>query len=117
MATIGLAEAAKLTGRNQSTIHRAMKNGRLSYTVSDSGERQIDVAELQRAFAGNGVRNGESHDVQPGEIAALQRLLDDREATIRDLRQRLDASDAERTRLTTLLTDQRSQRSRWRWWR
>ena len=30
MGAIGLAEAARLTGKNQSTIHRAMKLGRLS---------------------------------------------------------------------------------------
>jgi hypothetical protein len=29
MALVGLNEAAKLTGRNQTTSHRAMKTGRL----------------------------------------------------------------------------------------
>ena len=50
MPGIGLSEAAKLTGRNQSTIHRAMKTGRLSFTVGDDGERRIDPAELDRVF-------------------------------------------------------------------
>ena len=50
MASIGLSEAARLTGRNQSTIHRAMKAGRLSYTVDETGERRIDTAELDRVF-------------------------------------------------------------------
>ena len=50
MAEIGLAEASRLTGKNRSTLHRAMKTGRLSYTVNDAGERRIDVAELQRVF-------------------------------------------------------------------
>jgi hypothetical protein len=119
MAIVGLAEAAKLTGRNQSTVHRAMKTGRLSYTVSDTGERQIDTAELDRVFRikSNGAmpdamaQSVQSHDAQPGAVALLREQLDDRDATIRDLRARLDASEAERrtvqARLTALLTDQR----------
>jgi hypothetical protein len=55
MASIGLSEAARLTGRNQSTIHRAMKTGRLSYTKDAAGERRIDTAELDRVF---GMRHG-----------------------------------------------------------
>src|SRR3954451_5275621 len=89
MPAVGLSEAAKLTGRNQSTIHRAMKTGRLAFTVAENGERRTDIAELERAF---GLKGGASLDaiaqplqrnvVQAGELAALQRLLDDREATI-----------------------------------
>src|SRR3954454_13691761 len=119
MPAVGLSEAAKLTGRNQSTIHRAMKTGRLSFTTDASGERRIDVAELERVF---GIRGRASPDAmtqplqsnvtQAGEIAALQRFLDDREATIRDLRARLDASEAERragqAQIAALLTDQRA---------
>jgi hypothetical protein len=48
MAGIGLKEAAKLTGKNQSTIHRAMKNNKLAFTLDDSGQRLIDPAELDR---------------------------------------------------------------------
>jgi hypothetical protein len=46
----------------------------------------------------------QSHSVQAGEREALQRLLADREATIADLRRRLDS-------LTAVLTDRRP------WWR
>ena len=132
MPAVGLSEAAKLTGRNQSTIHRAMKIGRLAFTVDENGGRRIDVAELERVF---GIRASaspdamapplQSHVTQAGELAALQRLLDDREAAIRDLRARLDASEQERrasqAQLTALLTDQRAappaptRHSWWRW--
>src|SRR4051795_12694965 len=81
MPAVGLSEAAKLTGRNQSTIHRAMKMGRLAFTVADSGERRIDVAELERAFGLKGSARPDaiaqpiqSNAVQAGELAALQRL-------------------------------------------
>lgn len=120
MASVGLSEAAKLTDRNQTTIHRAMKTGRLSFTVSETGERRIDTAELDRVFSikANGAsldamaQPVQSHVTPVREMAVLQRLLDDRETTIRDLCARLDASEDERrqvqAQLTRLLTDQRA---------
>jgi hypothetical protein len=62
MANIGLSEAARLTGKPRSTIHRAMKSGRLSYTVGADGARLIDPAELERAFAINPQRNNGATD-------------------------------------------------------
>lgn len=60
-----------------------------------------DLAELDRVFpvqtssetkevARNGAHPLQSNSAQSGEIAALQQLLADREATIADLRARLD---------------------------
>jgi hypothetical protein len=127
MASIGLAEAARLTGRNQSTIHRAMKAGRLSYTVDTAGVRQVDTAELDRVFDLSSRKNGaavaqpvQSNGAHAAELAALQRLLDDRDATIADLRRRLDLEAEERRRLTAVLTDRRdgdSHIGRRPWWR
>lgn len=141
MAQIGLRQAARLSGRNQSTLHRAMKAGKMSYTVDEAGQRRIDTAELDRVFGplarGEGFGsdqfdvgshhpsaqfNGasaassahalQSNTAHAAETAALERLLADREASIADLRQRLDASEAERRqlseRLTAVLTDQRA---------
>ena len=57
---------------------------------------------------------GQSNTAHAGEHAALERLLADREASIADLRQRLDASEAERRqlseRLTAVLTNQQAGR-------
>jgi hypothetical protein len=119
MAQIGLRQAARLSGKNTSTIHRAMKTGRLSFTVDEAGARQIDTAELDRVFGiktlseSNKVNGAlvaqplQSHPAHPGEIAALERLLADREATIADLRHRLDS-------VMALLTGPR--RPWWRRW-
>jgi Helix-turn-helix domain len=129
MASIGLSEAARLTGRNQSTIHRAMKTGKLAYAIGEGGERRIDTSELDRVFGIkiNGATPGamaqslHRHVAQAGEIALLQQHLEDREETIRDLRTRLDASEGERrtvqARLDAVLTDQRARRSWWPWGR
>jgi hypothetical protein len=129
MALIGLSEAAKLTGRNQTTIHRAMKTGRLSFSLGESGERRIDTAELDRVFGINRP-NGEamappmqSHVTPVHEIELLRAWLADREETIRDLRQRFDMAAEERRqerqqeaeerrRLLALLTGPRVP-----WWR
>jgi septal ring factor EnvC (AmiA/AmiB activator) len=132
MAEIGLAEASRLTGKNRSTLHRAMKAGRLSYAVNDAGERRIDVAELQRIFElrpdAMGHINGATVEATPeamrrnsaqrGEVAALQQLIESQDATICDLRatiarQREDLRQAteERRRLLAMITDRRP------WWR
>jgi hypothetical protein len=127
MPEIGLRAAARLCGRNQSTVHRALKAGRLSYTRNGGGERRIDVAELERVFglaatseagasAASGAEGVQSNSAHAGALAALERLLDDRDATIRDLRTRLDASETERRQLTALLNPP-ARRSWWRRWR
>jgi len=108
MALVGLHEASRIVGRNRSTLHRAMKDGRLSYSRDAAGERRIDVAELERVFGarvagGNGVAPLRSTESQRREIEVLHRLVAEQEGSIRDLRQRLDASEAERRRLTLQL--------------
>ena len=117
MALVGLSEAARLTGKAHTTIHRAMKAGRLSFTLDGTGERQIDTTELARVFGlktTNGAGSGAiASDVQWNathvrEVELLTQQLADRDTTIRDLRSRLDAEAEERRRvqerLTALLT-------------
>jgi hypothetical protein len=140
MALVGLKRASELTGKNQSTIHRAMKAGRLSYSLNDSGERLLDTSELNRLFP---VKNGDDalrndaqdeprNDAQASDLRArlifMQQRIDGLEADKADLR-------AERDRLlgvietqaqqVKLLTDQRvpaqepdtgSAPRRRRWW-
>ena len=50
MAMLCLSEAARLVGRDVSTLHRAMAKGRLSYTKDANGKRCLDPAELERVF-------------------------------------------------------------------
>ncbi len=47
---IGLSEAAAATGVNRSTVYRAWKAGRLSATRTDTGQIEVDPAELFRVF-------------------------------------------------------------------
>lgn len=135
MALVGLKRASELTGKNQSTIHRAMKAGRLSYSLSDSGERLLDTSELTRLFPAKSVDNVLRNDApaeprnnaQAADLHArltfMQQRIDGLEADKADLR-------AERDRLLSvietqaqqvkLLTDQRSSalhtETRRGWW-
>ena len=130
MPAIGLIEAARLTGKNVSTIHRAMKTGRLSYTRNDAGVRLVEVAELERVFGikggsklpffdGNGASPSsdasplQSHSVQSGEIAVLRELIERQDATIADLRASIRAITEEKRTLLALLTAP----NRVPWWR
>jgi len=146
---LGLSEAARLVGRDVSTLHRAMKSGRLAYTMGADGKRRLDPAELERVFeiksvipGGNGLGDDEGNaapvraamrrsELQSSNAAekeeiiiALRDSIARQDATIADLRARLDAAAEgrraerqqeadERRRLLAILTDQ----SRRRWWR
>jgi hypothetical protein len=118
-----LGEAARAIGRSKTTLGRAIKSGRISAARGEDGSYLIDPAELHRVFAvtrdghprmeRSVTLNGPEPAPSP-ETLALRQLLADREETIRDLRQRLDAEAEERRReaeerrrLTMLLADQR----------
>jgi len=45
-----ITEAANQTGLTRAAIHKAIKSGRLSATKDDSGNFQIDAAELFRIY-------------------------------------------------------------------
>jgi hypothetical protein len=110
MAGIGVSEAARLVGRDVSTLHRMMKSGRLSYTTDSSGRRRLDPAELGRLFDlaamhGNGAT--QSVDSPQGDQCMVHALLREavqcRDAMLADLQHRLDASEAERRQLSERL--------------
>lgn len=115
--TIG--QAASETGKAKSTIKKAIDSGELSVAEKTSRGFKIDAAELFRVFPKRS-KNAHTEQIETNakllENSALQVKLEvteqrftDAEKTIEDLRDRLSKSDSERTRLTTMLTDQRPQ--------
>jgi excisionase family DNA binding protein len=116
-----LGTAAKHVGKSKPTISKAIKDGKLSATKVN-GVYQIDPSELDRAFP----RNSPS-EVQTGPLRASSRSIDvalaeqrnsHLEATVEDLRARLDEMKDERdqamqdakedrARVVALLEDQR----------
>lgn len=114
-----LGTAARATGKSKSTIHRAIKSGRISATCDVGGVYRIDPSELHRIFSpvpqNGSLRSQLTPDATAHETQMLRRELEllneerERErtqmqATISDLRQRLDEEACERRRLTLLLT-------------
>jgi hypothetical protein len=45
-----LSEAATATGKVKSTIFKACKSGKISYTKDENGQLQVEPAELHRVF-------------------------------------------------------------------
>jgi hypothetical protein len=130
--TYTLAQAAAATGRNRSSILRAIKAGRLSAARDSASEEwRIEPAELHRLYpampagddaqgasGGNPVRPSGAQAAAQVEIRELRAQLGESRATVEDLRQRLDEERAERRqtadrlaaaqeRIAALLTDQR----------
>lgn len=84
-----------------------MAAGRLSFTVNGAGQRRIDPAELDRCFGINAQapeRNAAHGPEGERIIAAQAETIARQDATIADLRRRLDV-------LMAVLTDRRP------WWR
>jgi hypothetical protein len=101
MAHVGVTEAARMTGRDPSTIFRALRKGRLSYSKDQAGNRQIDVAELQRVFPVEVFPEPEKHagsngairaparartEAPHGEVEALRQLVAAKDEALHDLR-------------------------------
>lgn len=118
-----LGTASKATGKAKSTILRAIKNGTISASRHEDGHYEIDPSELHRVFDPIPGKQVTSNDVEPLKLSqeTLQLHLDlleqertrEREqlqATIDDLRKRLDNSES---RITALLSDRREKPRRW----
>jgi hypothetical protein len=101
-----LGTAAKATGKAKSTILRAVKSGIISAAKAHDGSYEIEPSELHRVFPPNGAQQVASNDAQPHEEhgatlrfrleileAERQRERDQMQATIDDLRARLDRSE------------------------
>lgn len=123
-----LSEAAKATGKNKTTIQRAIKSGKISAAKGDGGSYEIDPSELHRVFPPIVAQHTQSNDAQHVEFAHndshLSRVLelekelavaherangleaqkDQMADTINDLRKRLDSSEG---RVSALLADHR----------
>lgn len=133
MTSFTTREAAEQTGLSKSTIKRAIKSGKLSAAKDDNDAYLIDAAELFRVYpqkpaapAAKSIRNDPVHlgpvsRPEPDHDAILlarelellkeerRREREDAQATIDDLRKRLDAEAEERRAQTKLLTHQKAE--------
>jgi hypothetical protein len=114
MAKIGLTQAARLTGKDPSTIARRSNHKdiskRLSFEVNDSGERLYDVSELDRVFGilrnHDGQESGNSAEsLQGNELQVALQVAHGRENAL--LREQIEL-------LQTQLESTNKDRDHWR---
>ena len=118
MRLLSATQAAKAVGKSVPTITRAIKNGKISATKLDGGGYEIDPSELFRVWKAVTDSNSvtqitlehetpKEDSVLRAKLEVMDERLNDAQATIQDLRDRLDAESAERRSLTAQITDQR----------
>jgi len=118
LTTVTAGEAAKLVGKSVPTITRAIKSGKLSAKPRKPRGWIIEKSELFRAFnpimdetnSNTSMLDGEipvNGNVLQVKLEAMEQRFNDAQATIEDLRTRLDAESVERRQLTAQITDQR----------
>ena len=117
-----LSQAAKATGKDKSTISKAIKKGRISASRREDRSYDIDPAELHRWYP----PVNQNQDVQP--VASSTTVNTDLVSRIKELEAKLEGADKEArllhgvvekleadkdflqrqlTKTTALLTDQR----------
>ena len=118
-----LTKAAEATGKGKSTIHRAIKSGKLSATRHDDGSYSIDASELHRAFPRNTQEPSPWDSKEPlGEpatvelevlrmkAAMLEEQLGRERDSVEDLRRRLDRAEERVLALSAPPTSREPQR-------
>jgi len=111
MAKVGVQRATELTGKSKSTIQRAMKSGKVSYSL-DNGRKLIDVSELERVYGTmtTGADAGDTPSTPSFEME-LQKAkhtleIDRLEMKVKMLEEQLDTANAQ-------IDDLKSQRDSW----
>jgi predicted site-specific integrase-resolvase len=99
MAFLNLTQAAVAVGKNRVTLHRYIKNGKLSCEKSAAGKVVIDTSELIRVFGD--LKNSETtkqKDTKQSNEDLLQQLHDATEH-IKWLMEKLDEERARASKL------------------
>jgi hypothetical protein len=82
---LSLAEAAALAGVAKSTLFRAIRSGKVSAQRTETGQFQLDPAEVTRAFPPRSAVERDSN-APPAHHAMVDILVAELRATIADLR-------------------------------
>ena len=87
---ITLGEASRQTGKSKSAILKAIKNGRLSASKGDTGDWQIDPAELFWVYPPTSQPMPRGTPAVATELGILQERCSQLESQLADLRQDRD---------------------------
>lgn len=89
MAKISISEAARLTGKSRTTLHRLIKTGELSTCHGERNARMLDTSELLRVF-GSLARTAAAHDVEQVGEHGVTASQTENEQVIRSLKQEVE---------------------------
>ncbi|HHH4067462.1 TPA: helix-turn-helix domain-containing protein [Enterobacter hormaechei subsp. xiangfangensis] len=89
MAKISISEAARLTGKSRTTLHRLIKTGELSTCHGARNARMVDVSELIRVFGPLEHRLSEQVNAQGSEHSGTG-VFAQNEQVIAQLRQEVE---------------------------
>lgn len=103
MANLTVAEAARLAGKNRSTIQRYIQSGKISASKDKNGVLVIDTSELLRVFDILAPDSEASELPENDNQAALA-------ATIELLKDQLKAAQARENRLMAMLEHEQETR-------
>lgn len=105
-----ITDAAKQLGKSRTTLYRHMDSGKLSYSQSATGERNIDITELQRVygFKLSNVTGGTKSDVtQSYESEHLAtRENEQLKARLDSLEHQLELAHQEKAKLLEIIQEQ-----------
>lgn len=89
MAKVSISEAARLTGKSRTTLHRLIKTGELSTCHGERNARMVDTSELLRVFGtlSGGVPEKSIEQVNEQRVTASQV---GNEQVIRSLKQEVE---------------------------
>lgn len=109
-------QAAEATGKNITTITRAIKSGKISAEKDESGTWRIDASELHRVFPlrKRNLRKGEMQ----GSASALEESKNDQSTALKEelaaLRERVAAQSELLEERAGQIADLKDDRDRWR---
>ncbi len=89
MARVSISEAARLTGKSRTTLHRLIKAGDLSTCSGERNAKMVDTSELLRVFGPFEQLKGEHHSGQVSEQRDTA-SVDQCEQVIRHLKQEIE---------------------------
>lgn len=108
-----ITEAAKQTGLTRAAIHKAIKSGRLSATKDDSGNFQVDAAELFRVYKPvdkNGIQES-AYLPDTAEYRLIAQRLEFTERLLRQVENERDSLRYSLNQAMSLITHQQPQES------
>ena len=105
MTLLTIAQAARTVGVARSTVYAHLRSGKLSAIRTPTGERRIDTSELTRVYGTVGhTTQSDVVSPTPQDIALLQAKIESLEAQNKLLRDEVEASREEKSKLLDVIS-------------